>query len=341
MLEHGIFSRTPVSAAGVFHNFPVPKASTLKAIGIEIEAVLASAVTFDVLKNGVTVFAAPGDRPTIAAGQTRVILNTLNVALAQFDYLSFSVDGVPSGGIVVKGILTDIENGIVIPSGGSGFSSPDTPPAAPHADDEEFDSSGLSSAWTEVQNTQPTLTYVAANTALTRSWLRVNTTGRYQIRKPATATTGDFSLTAKIAAVLRTDNHRMSLFLGDTNGLFPTNGIEISYGHSASSAYLFCYRVVSGARTVQTSESLQPPGGTPFTAGVSNNPPFIYVHVQRVGGVISAWWSRNGATWERFTGQFTSTFSTAFLSIMARAEGTSATSYGVDWIRRDLGTLAG
>jgi len=80
--------------------FPEP-VSTLTLTRVFVRLAVANAngdATFDVKKNGVTIFASPTDRPKIVAGQTFGFV-TVSVSLSENDLVQVDVVSAPLGGI--------------------------------------------------------------------------------------------------------------------------------------------------------------------------------------------------------------------------------------------------
>jgi hypothetical protein len=83
--------------AGLFGAFP---AGRLVRVDVACHAANAAGpTTFDVNLNGASVFAAPGDRPSIAGGQRAGFVEGLDVAVAAGDEITFDLDVVPAGGV--------------------------------------------------------------------------------------------------------------------------------------------------------------------------------------------------------------------------------------------------
>lgn len=80
--------------------FREPSALTLIKIRVSVSVVNNNGdTTFDVKKNGTTIFASPVDRPKILSGATTGTV-TVSVALAENDLIQIDVVAVPLGGIV-------------------------------------------------------------------------------------------------------------------------------------------------------------------------------------------------------------------------------------------------
>jgi hypothetical protein len=78
---------------------PIPFAGRIRRVVVKANANALGAATFDINLEGASIFAAPGDRPVLAAGQTQVVLSNLSVAHAENAVVSFDADSIPLGGL--------------------------------------------------------------------------------------------------------------------------------------------------------------------------------------------------------------------------------------------------
>lgn len=83
-----------------------PLAGTLTTVEIAVNVANSGGATvFDVRKNGVSIYALPGDRATIASGQRSVVQTGLNIVTALGDVISVHLISWPTGGLVGPGML--------------------------------------------------------------------------------------------------------------------------------------------------------------------------------------------------------------------------------------------
>jgi hypothetical protein len=102
MAEHFAVLGKDALAPGVaasFRSTPLPFAGRIRRLVVKHAANTSGASTFDINLDGVSIFAAPGDRPSIPAGQTEVEIAGLSVAHAANAQLSVDADAVPLGGL--------------------------------------------------------------------------------------------------------------------------------------------------------------------------------------------------------------------------------------------------
>ncbi|MET0646375.1 MAG: DUF4214 domain-containing protein [Pyrinomonadaceae bacterium] len=89
-------------AAGVavsFGSTPLPFPGRIRSIIVKHAANPSGASVFDVNLEGASVFASPGDRPSITAGQTETVIDGLSIPHARGATLSVDADAVPLGGL--------------------------------------------------------------------------------------------------------------------------------------------------------------------------------------------------------------------------------------------------
>ncbi len=92
-------------AAVSFRSTPLPFAGRIRRLVVKHDANAAGASTFDVNLGGATIFAAPGDRPSVAAGETEAVIGNLSVAHAENAVLSLDADAVPLGGLTNVSVI--------------------------------------------------------------------------------------------------------------------------------------------------------------------------------------------------------------------------------------------
>jgi hypothetical protein len=76
----------------------LPKTGTLTAVEIGGTDPVPDNTTFDVLKNGVSIFADPDDRPVILLGERTVLVGGLDVAIVRGDKVEVTLAAWPAGG---------------------------------------------------------------------------------------------------------------------------------------------------------------------------------------------------------------------------------------------------
>jgi len=108
--------------AGLFR-FRVPCNGELQIIDIfNDSAVAGDDLILDVNLNGVSIFAAPGDRPTVAIGDTDDTTSGLTVAVSRGDILTVDLD---EGEIDTCDVIFDIDDGVSAGGGGGAVEEED------------------------------------------------------------------------------------------------------------------------------------------------------------------------------------------------------------------------
>lgn len=97
---HQLIKATQIGATGKVGEFRVARAGDLDYLWIKSDNNSTGLVEFDVRVNGTTIYDAPGDRPTIAVGQSQVIQIDLDdiatVAVVERDLVSLWVTAIPA-----------------------------------------------------------------------------------------------------------------------------------------------------------------------------------------------------------------------------------------------------
>lgn|GEM_PF-6913337 len=90
-------------------SIPAPFAGQLVRLVFSVGAAnSAGASTFDVKKNGVSIFSSPAERPSIASGQRSVVVSGLEIEVAENDVISWDAVGVPLGGLAAPVTCTAV-----------------------------------------------------------------------------------------------------------------------------------------------------------------------------------------------------------------------------------------
>lgn len=203
-------------------------------------------------------------------------------------------------------------------SGGVAISA-DTPPAAPSAYDEEYNSAVLDAKWTVATNT--------ANAAdINTTWpsclrARFTASGQLYSKHQPFAPAGDFRLSACACAVLTTDFQKASIAVMDAAS--PSNLIELAYSNSTNPR-VTCHKKVAGVDTFFIASQ---------TFSTQPIPDKMYLRIERVGSVFSLSWSLTGRSYRLLT-TITQTITIAKLRVEMAGPGSTVTNeMGFDWVR--------
>lgn len=225
--------------------------------------------------------------------------------------------GAPSDAkYIVSAANSGLSAEIVIPNLGS---SPDSPPAAPNTENDEFDATTLDAKWTE------STTAGAHDHGTTwPSAIFVKFTGNqnYQLRQ-AYAPAGDFSLTV-CAYVAHLGNYQ-------------TIDLAI-YDDDESESVLAAYKSDVGVKaTLSTRDANIWTNNRASLTLTSQNK--VYLHVQRATDTWSVWVSFDGYSFWR-AGTYSKTFTVHHFIIYLGQNGiTTPVRVGLEWVRRDWVTL--
>jgi hypothetical protein len=224
----------------------------------------------------------------------------------------------------VPGAVADL----VGSQGGSGY--PDDPATfgTTTADDEEFDTDF--SAWTvDTDVTAPNVRDVNQAFCPSRARLRYSATSGASFRLYRAATldlSGNFSVTFDVSGVNDTNDRFVEVLCADSATVAGADGMgAIFYGNTVPRVAMRYYtNIGTSTFTVPAERSL----------GDLDEPRRLFLHLQRVSGTWSLWYSNDGATWMRVgnTSAGAITVSHIFLR-MGAATVTQPGSLTVNWIR--------
>jgi hypothetical protein len=208
--------------------------------------------------------------------------------------------------------------------GGGGLAYPDAPPGSPNTEDDEFDSSSLDAKWTQSLTGAPS---VDIDTSVPSSYIAKLQAGgatRTAQIDQTYAPGGDFSLTAKaIGAFCQSDAgvDIWAMNTAETEGFL----LQHKFGVAAPSATFL---------TLDTSAFND--RGTVVTGPAGGSHDVLYIHIQRVGTTLSAWYSYNGLSFRRIA-THTKTFTVNKIRLRANMTNTATVPVwaGWDWVRRD------
>jgi hypothetical protein len=198
------------------------------------------------------------------------------------------------------------------------------PPGSPNTEDDEFDSSSLDAKWTQSLTGAPTVNIDTSVPSCYIAQLQAGGAARTAQIEQTYAPAGDFSITAKAIGLFRQSDLSVDLWAMNT---------------AESEGFLIQHRF--GATAPETSfltidASSFNDRGTLVIGLAAGTVDTLYIHLQRVGTTLSAWYSFDGLSFGRIN---TNTKTFTVNKIRLRANMTSSATVpvwaGWDWVRRD------
>lgn len=298
----------------------------------------AGATTIDILKwmagttTPTTIFANPAHRPSIPANgyADDATGAAFPVECAKNESVSIELAETPLGGTPFPlTVVMVIDDGIVAGGGGGGgggaATGGDSIPAAPTAQDDEFESDTIDAKWTKTTAGTLTEEYNSRLKSYIGLTLRSGT-AEYKITQPFAPGDVQWSLTAAFVGDPSSNYHLLSMRARNADN---SNFWENRFWYNSS------VRIDAQTKDFGTETVV---GST--TASNTSNSGKFYFHIQRIynsfaESVFSSWWSLNGITWIRYAQQ-NFDFTLANVDLFASTYGSSAQfRCGFDWVRRD------
>lgn len=206
----------------------------------------------------------------------------------------------------------------------------DSFPTSPNANNDEFETTSLNGAWTLVQNTVTSVDYsTTVPGSLYAKFPNTVSNVGYVIGKSFVPGSADFSVTLKGHLFPTSSFDSILLQVGDTNvDLINTpgtaNGHAIDWVFGGSVPIIQLNKWVAGTRT---NTNVTPPMWSPQ----------VYLHIQRVGGTWTMWYSFDGGgSFQQATGLTFGTPTVNFVTVSLQRYTVSATGIkhmSVDFVR--------
>lgn len=299
-------------------------AGILEKVTVYVRNNVGATLTFDVNKGTVgsglsTIFSTQADRPSITSGNhSDEATPTSTVTLAVGDILSVDADAVGES-FELATVIFQIEDGI------SQAHGPDIPPPSPATENDEFDSASLNAKWTQATSgTAPTVSIHGdiSSYYLTKFGAANGSVNLTQNYAPGAA---DFSFTMKCSLTPITTAQGIFLYVMDTGGTaYVRAGCFWDNTNGGISASMHSF----------ASPTLTERARKTFSTNLIFNT--IFLHLQRVSGTWSFYYSMDGISWYQPTGTTTQAVTVAKIQIDINQLGAAAKFRGgVDWIRRD------
>jgi hypothetical protein len=224
--------------------------------------------------------------------------------------------GVKMAGVLADGQTWVKSGGSLVPtdvSGGGLVPGVDGHADAPHTEDDEFEGNSLDPKWTVGSSTAATLYF----NSICKSALIVElngSSGLYSIRQPFTPGSADWSLSACYFIAPQANFESAELGIADSS----TGYSKIVYGYD-------------GNPVIKQYDG----GGTHLSEGVGRYHDKMYLHIQRVAGTWSYWFSHDGVSWFSLGAPGTSLV-VAYIDISLASYGAGGKRrLGIGWVRRD------
>lgn len=239
----------------------------------------------------------------------------------------------PPAGSTVAGDFLRADGTWAVPagSGGGGLSNFDTPPSSPNAANDEFAAGSLNSAWTAEANTAAQVSYGVIVPSMI--WIQHTGNTTYVISKPFVPGASDFAVTAKLFATPTTNYQYAGIILSDTAG-----DTYASPGSSNGHVFLFNFSggsggvCISATKVVAGSDTF----GTAFNPGAGLRSQ-LYLHMQRVSGAWTFWYSFDGISFYPYAGLTPGTPTIGYVTFVAAQNGATVHEIvAIDWIRFNL-----
>lgn len=221
----------------------------------------------------------------------------------------------PAGG---EGTVTVTATG----GGGGGPLSFDSHPASPNAANDEFETTSLAAQWTLLTNTAAVVNY--SSYCPGSIWIKHTANTQYTISESFVPGSANFSVTLKCYMTPLSDYNLVVIQLGDTAALTAGNANQLFFIHFSGTPSILGATVVGGSQTAGSTVTVP----TDFTV--------VYLHLQRVGGTWTAWFSFGGAVFFQYTGIVLSSPTVDFITITSwanAAAGTYPTYAALDFVR--------
>lgn len=225
------------------------------------------------------------------------------------------------------------DDGQVGPPGAAGatgtatgsYLSFDSHPSSPNAANDEFEGASLSAQWTVQQNTASVVNFSSYCPGSIWVKLPSGSTGDYVISEAFAPGSADFSVTLKCYGSLAADFNQIGVQVSDTAASLNTSpGSGTGYNFiliHASTPLVQINMWASGSHTGGSGENPQFSTG----GGAHNTNGAMYLHLQRVGGTWTAWFSSDGAVFSQYNGiSFTAAPTVAFITLFLQLSGSSA-----------------
>jgi len=197
--------------------------------------------------------------------------------------------------------------------------TPDPAPSSPHTQDDEFLSASLDVKWTVLTNTAAAVDF---NTTL-KSHIAVKFTGNqdYLIKQAFAPGSADFSMTACFRIFIAGNFNGVAIYAYDAA---ESNGARTCYEWGPHATY--------GVRTTGTWNF----SVATLNATVADK---VYLHLQRVSGAWTSWFSLNGIAWFKIGGSSPS-FTVDHITVDMTQSGLTTPNYvGCDFFRVNWLTL--
>lgn len=215
---------------------------------------------------------------------------------------------------------TDPANPIVAATGGGGggaTSGADGVPASPNAEDDEFDDTTLDAKWTEVTGgTAPTINI---DTHIRSAYYAQfgAADGIVSLHQPFVPGAADCSITGKFSIAPVANFQGCAIYFYDTA---MTTGIRIAMLFPINGPYWHEYPSFTELGRDNSTGYLSP----------------IYLHLQRVGGTFTAYYSRNGISWIQLPSSSSQVFTISKIRLELFQSGAVVKQQtAIEWIRRD------
>lgn len=217
---------------------------------------------------------------------------------------------------------------------GPGFLSFDSHPDSPNAANDEFETKVLASKWTVQHNTAAVVnfsTYCPGSI-----WIKHTANTLYIISEAFVPGSADFSVTFKAYHTPLASFDYVGVQVSDSaDSLVQTpgsgNGYALGYvfnGSSGTPAQIEADKWSAGSRTQGTYTNIL---GLTTNVTIFNQ---IYLHLQRVGGTWTAWWSLNGVVFNQYTGiTFTVTPTVGFITLISAPQNSNTMYSAFDFVR--------
>jgi hypothetical protein len=211
--------------------------------------------------------------------------------------------------------------------GGNGYLSFDSHPSSPNSANDEFEGLALSSQWTVQKNTAAVVNY--SSYALGSIWIKHSGNTGFVISQPFAPGTADVSVTMKGNATIQANYDSLTLQLSDSpqdliNVPGTSNGLSLSFTGGSPIVQVNCW--TNGTR----SQSSAPKA---IAAGQTQ----IYLHLQRVSGTWTFWYSYNGTVFlpASSAGVTVPTFTIGYIVLVSERYGATAPSsyFSFDFVR--------
>jgi hypothetical protein len=310
-----------LTATGDIIKFRAPFSGTIKEIHLWTDTANTNGDNvFNLNKNGSDLYLG-ASRPKIAQSATVGSKTGLSDTVAFGDILLLQLESMATGGVnanLTMQILFD--DGVSVSSSGYGV---DKAPASPPTENDEFNSGALDAKWTQgTTGTAPTISHTEVDSHYLAKFSAAN--GGVYIGESFSPASSDFSVTAKFAARIRDNFQGVGLYVIDTanNPVGDGSGSEaFRVAAYSSSVYFHDYKNFSqlGAETNPVPK-LSP----------------IFLHIQRISGTWTAWFSLDGIAYLPISGSSTKSFTVGYIRLeLFQSGATTKMRQAIDWVRRD------